>query len=48
MDTAAPAGAPVPHVPPTGTGEASTWRADEGVSLILDGIEKRLSESRAG
>lgn len=48
MDTAAPAGAPVTKSPPSGTGDASTWRADEGVSLILDGIEKRLSESRAG
>jgi TetR/AcrR family tetracycline transcriptional repressor len=48
MDTAAPAGAPVTKSPPSGTGDASTWRADEGVSLILDGIEKRLSASRAG
>ncbi|HEY4872539.1 MAG TPA: hypothetical protein VIJ03_11665, partial [Candidatus Dormibacteraeota bacterium] len=48
MDTAAPAGAPVPQSTPTGAGAAPIWRADEGVSLILDGIEKRLSESRAG
>jgi hypothetical protein len=48
MDAAAPAAAHVAPSAPSGAGDASTWRADEGVSLILDGIEKRLSESRAG
>ncbi len=30
------------------TGDAqSTWRADQGISLVLDGIEKRLRERRS-
>lgn len=48
MDTAAPAVAQMTQPRPSGASDASTWRADEGVSLVLDGIEKRLSESRAG
>ena len=44
MDDAAP---PVPEAAPLpafAAAEPSTWRADQGVSLVLDGIEKRLSE----
>ena len=48
MDTAAPAVAQTAQPRPSGTSDASTWRADEGVSLVLDGIEKRLSKSRTG
>jgi AcrR family transcriptional regulator len=47
MDAAAP---PVPGAPPadaTGASDPSTWRADQGISLVLDGIEKRLAEHRA-
>lgn len=48
MDAAAPA---VPGSSPaevTGAGDVSTWRADQGISLVLDGIEKRLGDRRAG
>ena len=48
LDADAPAvtGAP-PSKAPTG-GHQSTWRADQGISLVLDGIEKRLGDRRAG
>ena len=44
MDDAAPAHAKgsVPPSPP-GSGTGSVWRQDEGVSLVLDGIEQRLA-----
>jgi TetR/AcrR family transcriptional regulator, tetracycline repressor protein len=43
MDAAAPVKRPA--VPPSESGsDDSKWRADQGVSLVLDGIEKRLSE----
>jgi hypothetical protein len=48
MDTAAPA---INGATPSATstaGEPSVWRSDEGVSLVLDGVEKRLSEHRSG
>ena len=47
MDTDAPA---VPEAAPAGnvaSGDASIWRSDLGISLVLDGIEKRLSDRRA-
>jgi hypothetical protein len=48
MDDAAPA---VERAAPPGAidpGNGSTWRADQGISLVLDGIEKRLGGHRAG
>jgi AcrR family transcriptional regulator len=49
MDAAAPPGPEPPHAPATGVAvDASTWRPDEGVSLVLDGIEQRLRETHAG
>ncbi len=44
MDAAAP---PVPGAPPSaasGADDPSTWRADQGISLVLDGIAKRLGD----
>jgi hypothetical protein len=46
MDSAAPARPVARPASPVAEG-GSAWRADEGVSLILDGIERRLSGSRA-
>jgi AcrR family transcriptional regulator len=48
LDAAAPRAPQVPLQPaaPDAVG-ASTWRADQGVSLVLDGIEKRLGQPRA-
>jgi hypothetical protein len=48
MDTAATAAPGVALPDPDGSAGAETWRADEGVTLILDGIEQRLSALRAG
>jgi AcrR family transcriptional regulator len=48
MDTAAPAARGVALPEFDGSAGAANWRADEGVTLILDGIEKRLSAPRAG
>jgi TetR/AcrR family transcriptional regulator, tetracycline repressor protein len=47
MDAAAPA---MPSAPAqmSGADDDSTWRADQGISLVLDGIEKRLDDRRAG
>lgn len=47
MDTAAPAAAELPRSA-LETGDPPAWRTDEGVSLILDGIEKRLTSPRTG
>ena len=46
LDTAAPMRRAA--VPPSGPSDDSTWRADQGVSLVLDGIEKRLNDSHTG
>jgi TetR/AcrR family tetracycline transcriptional repressor len=46
MDAAAPPGPGAARSPASGSGDPSTWRADQGVSLVLDGIETRLSEHR--
>jgi TetR/AcrR family transcriptional regulator, tetracycline repressor protein len=48
MDTAAPAARGAAPSDSDGSAGAANWRADEGVTLILDGIEKRLSAPRAG
>jgi TetR/AcrR family transcriptional regulator, tetracycline repressor protein len=46
MDASAPRGTQAPSPPPASDGgDVPKWRADQGVSLILDGIEQRL---RAG
>jgi hypothetical protein len=48
MDAAAP---PVRGAAPSVTSVAddpSAWRADQGISLVLDGIEKRLGDRRPG
>ncbi|HEY6468447.1 MAG TPA: TetR family transcriptional regulator [Candidatus Dormibacteraeota bacterium] len=48
MDAAAP---PVRGAAPPATsvaGDPSTWRADQGISLVLDGIEQRLGDRRPG
>jgi TetR/AcrR family transcriptional regulator, tetracycline repressor protein len=46
MDASASTGTQAPSPPPVSdAGDAPIWRADQGVSLILDGIEQRL---RAG
>jgi hypothetical protein len=43
LDTAAPVTRSA--VPASGSAEDdAAWRADQGVSLVLDGIEKRLNE----
>lgn len=42
MDASARAAA-ASHAP-VDAGEVSAWRADEGVTLVLDGIEKRLAD----
>lgn len=47
MDASAPE-APQPVSASSEAGGASTWRPDEGVGLILDGIEKRLADRRSG
>ncbi len=48
MDASAPVGPRVPLRPEAADTESrSTWRADQGVSLVLDGIETRLSQPRA-
>jgi len=44
MDAAAPPASPPPRAAPRADGEPPTRRADQGVTLILDGIEKRLSD----
>ena len=48
MDASAPPGPelPRPSAPSDGA-DASPWRSDEGVSLVLDGIEQRLREPRS-
>jgi AcrR family transcriptional regulator len=43
MDADAPSAPDVAQPALHDRGDAPAWRADEGVSLILDGIEKRLS-----
>ena len=43
MDPDAPAAPRLARDAPHDADDAPAWRADEGVSLILDGIEKRLS-----
>lgn len=48
MDTAAPSAPGVARPASAEADDGVAWRADEGVSLILDGIEKRLSGPRAG
>ncbi len=48
LDAAAPAAGKVVANVSQAANDAPTWRADEGVNLILDGIEKRLTESRPG
>ncbi len=48
LDTAA---APVTRSGAPASGSAdddAVWRADQGVSLVLDGIEKRLSDRHSG
>lgn len=48
MDAAAP---PVPGALPadaTGVGDPSTWRADQGVSLVLDGYRAPARRSPSG
>jgi AcrR family transcriptional regulator len=43
MDASAPRGTQAPSPPPASDGgDVPRWRADQGVSLILDGIEQRL------
>jgi hypothetical protein len=49
MDAAAPPRPEPPRASPASdTVDTSPWRADEGVSLVLDGIEQRLRDPRAG
>ena len=48
MDTDAPAARGVTRPAQPDAEDAPAWRADEGVSLILDGIEKRLIAPRTG
>ena len=48
MDAAAPAAPGAPPSAVSGSGDPSTWRADQGISLVLDGIEKRLGDRSAG
>jgi TetR/AcrR family transcriptional regulator, tetracycline repressor protein len=44
MDASAPVSAQPPRAPAKSDAEhASMWRPDQGVSLVLDGIERRLS-----
>jgi TetR/AcrR family transcriptional regulator, tetracycline repressor protein len=45
-DTAA--GAPAPAGAATATTDGPKWRSDEGVRLVLDGIERRLAAAPAG
>jgi TetR/AcrR family transcriptional regulator, tetracycline repressor protein len=47
MDAAAPAAPGAPPSAASGSGDPSTWRADQGISLVLDGIEKRLGDRSA-
>jgi AcrR family transcriptional regulator len=47
MDASAPE-TPQPVSGSSETGGATPWRPDEGVGLILDGIEKRLADRRSG
>ncbi len=46
MDAAAPPVTVAAPAPVPASGDPSTWRADQGISLVLDGIEQRLSERR--
>jgi AcrR family transcriptional regulator len=47
LDTAAPVTRSA--VPASGSADDdSAWRADQGVSLVLDGIEKRLTDRQSG
>jgi AcrR family transcriptional regulator len=47
MDASAAIVPHAPSPPPTSdSGDVATWRADEGVSLILDGIEHRLRAAK--
>ncbi|HUZ70586.1 MAG TPA: TetR family transcriptional regulator [Candidatus Saccharimonadales bacterium] len=48
LDAAAPAAVGAAPSAVSGTAGASTWRADQGISLVLDGIEKRLGDRGAG
>jgi AcrR family transcriptional regulator len=48
MDASAPAGPGAPASAAAGSGDTSTGRADQGISLVLDGIEKRLAMPRPG
>jgi hypothetical protein len=43
MDADAPAAPGVARPASHDADDAPAWRTDEGVSLILDGIEKRLN-----
>jgi hypothetical protein len=43
MDAAAPPVTVAAPAPVPASGDPSTWRADQGISLVLDGIEQRLS-----
>ena len=48
MDASAPAAPPPPRAAaPHDTEDAPTVRADQGVALLLDGIEKRLLDQRS-
>ncbi len=46
LDTAAPVAPGAAPSVASGAGGASTWRADQGLSLVLDGIEQRLRDHR--
>jgi hypothetical protein len=48
MDDSAPASPTVQSASASDGGDASAWRSDEGVRLVLDGIEQRLDQHRAG
>jgi hypothetical protein len=48
MDAAAPHVPGAVPLPASASGDPSTSRAHQGISLVLDGIDKRLSERRPG
>jgi hypothetical protein len=48
LDEAATAVAGAAPAPASASGDPFTRRADQGVGLVLDGIEKRISEGRIG
>jgi hypothetical protein len=47
MDTAAPVTRSAAPSSDSDGGD-STWRADQGISLVLDGIEQRIGVGRTG